>query len=63
MVWRGKGSGGGYGFREGRLSWWIWFWRGKFSGGVYGFRRGEGSGGGKGFGVVKVVVVDMVLER
>ena len=24
---------------------------------------GEGSGGGYGFGVVKVVVVDMVLER
>ena len=29
----------------------IWFWRGK------------GSGGGYDFGEVKVVVVDMVLER
>ena len=25
--------------------------------------RGKGSGGGNGFGVVKVVVVDMVLKR
>ena len=33
----------------------------KVSGGGYGFE--EVSGGGYGFGEVKVVVVDMVLER
>ena len=39
------------------------FGGGKGSGGGYGIWRGKGSGGGYGFGEVKVVLVDMVLER